>query len=63
MNRHQLDPVSLIFGVVFVVFGMAQLVGINIVTEWATLLSIWPILLVAAGVAVLVSIVRSARDT
>lgn len=62
MTRHRLDLVSLIFGVVFVVVGMAHLLGLNVITGWATLLSAWPILLVAAGVAVLIGIVRSASD-
>lgn len=62
MKAHQLDLVSLIAGSVFVFLGMAQLMGVNVVTGWGTLLRAWPLLLVGAGVVVLVSIVRSARD-
>ncbi|CAN5892462.1 hypothetical protein BH23ACT10_BH23ACT10_21420 [soil metagenome] len=62
MTPHRLDPVSLVFGVVFVFVGMAHLLGVNVLTGWATLLSAWPILLVAAGAAVIIGIVRSARN-
>lgn len=62
MTPHRLDLVSLIAGMVFVITGMAHLLGIDLITNWGAVARAWPIVLVAAGVAVLIGILRTARD-
>lgn len=62
MTPHRLDLVSLVAGSVFLITGMAHLLGIDLITSWGAVVRAWPLLLVAAGVAVLVGILRTTRD-
>lgn len=59
MDR-RLDLLSLIAGLVFVVAGGAQLLGLNLLS--ASLWRAWPVLLVIAGVVALVGRSRNADD-
>lgn len=56
----QLDLLSLVAGLVFVVAGIAQLLGANLANP--VLWRAWPLLLVAAGVAALVGRSRTSDD-
>lgn len=61
MNRHPLDPVSLLFGVIFAAVGVVYLLpGVGL----GSLVSprIWPILLVVLGVALIASTLRRRSD-
>lgn len=60
MERHRLDPLSLVAGLAFVVAGGAQLLGANVTNAWLAVARAWPLLLVIAGLVVLV---RAARPT
>lgn len=62
MHPHRLDPVSLIAGLVFVLVGITHLLGGSLAT-WFGVLRIWPLVLVAAGVAVLAGVLRRPDDT
>lgn len=57
MTRHELDLMSLVAGVVFVILGLGLLLdaggGINFDARW-----VWPILLIGLGAAGLASSVR-----
>lgn len=59
MDR-RLDLLSLIAGLVFVVAGIAQLLGVNLAS--ASLWRAWPVVLVIAGVVALVDRSRTTDD-
>jgi hypothetical protein len=59
MRRHELDPVSLIFGFVFAGLGLLFLVGQA--DQALRLHWIWPLLLIVLGVAILIDVSRN-RD-
>jgi hypothetical protein len=61
MRRHDLDPVSLTFGFVFAGLGLLFLVGRA--DEALRLRWIWPLLLLALGVGILLDIARTSRRT
>jgi hypothetical protein len=63
MRPHRLDPVSLIAGLLFIVIGGANLIGGTGIVNWLGVLRIWPLLLVGAGIAVLLGILRRPDDT
>jgi hypothetical protein len=63
MQPHRLDVLSLVAGLVFVAIGGGHLLGGASVLNWLVVLRAWPVLLVAAGIAVLVGILRSPGDT
>lgn len=63
MQPHRLDVVSLATGLLFVAIGGAHLLGGANMLDWLVVLRAWPLLLVAAGIAVLVGILRNPRDS
>jgi hypothetical protein len=63
MQPHRLDVLSLVTGLLFVAIGGTHLLGGGSVLDWLVVLRAWPLLLVIAGVAVLVGILRSPDDT
>lgn len=58
--RRQWDLLSLVAGLVFVVAGVAQMLGFNLANP--TLWRAWPALFVLAGVAALVNRSRTSDD-
>jgi hypothetical protein len=60
MRRHDLDPISLVFGVAFLLLGLVFLVGGADVTSlgpgW-----IWPLPLIAVGALIVASAARRER--
>lgn len=63
MQSHRLDVLSLLAGLLFVGIGGAHLLGVPGVLDWFAVLRAWPLLLVLAGIAVLVGILRNPTDT
>lgn len=63
MQPHRLDVLSLVAGLLFVAVGGAHLLGGPDALSWLVVLRAWPALLVAAGIVVLVGILRSPDDT
>ena len=61
MHPHRLDVLSLVAGLLFLGIGGAHLLGGAL--DWLVVLRVWPLLLVAAGIAVLVGILRRPSDT
>lgn len=61
MQPHRLDVPSLVAGLLFLGTGGAHLLGGAL--DWLVVVRAWPVLLVAGGIAVLVGILRSPRDT
>lgn len=64
MERHEFDPVSFVFGVVFLL--VAAAVGLTerpwrLVLPW-TAEWLWPLLLVAVGLALVIPAVRRRDD-
>jgi len=59
MRRHDLDPVSLTFGFVFTGLGLLFLVGRA--DEALRLRWVWPLLLLALGIGILLDIARTSR--
>ena len=61
MRPHRLDPVSLVFGLLFTGLGLAALIRGNGLTglrwEW-----LWPALAVGAGLALVISLRSRGRD-
>ena len=57
MNRHELDPVSLIFGFVFTGLGLLFLIGRA--DQALRLQWVWPLLLLALGAGILLDLTRS----
>ena len=56
MTRHELDPFALVFGIVFFGLGLGSLLGVRVDR-------LWPVLLIAAGIAGLVGTRPRARRT
>jgi hypothetical protein len=56
MNRHELDPVSLIFGFVFTGLGLLFLIGRA--DQALRLQWVWPLLLLALGAGILLDLTR-----
>ncbi len=63
MQPHRLDVLSLVAGLLFVAIGGAYLLGGASVLNWLAVLRAWPLLLVAAGIAVLLGVRRSPDDS
>jgi hypothetical protein len=61
MHPHRLDVLSLVAGLLFLGIGGVHLLGGAV--DWLVVLRVWPLLLVGAGIAVLVGILRSQSDT
>jgi hypothetical protein len=59
MHRHELDPVSLTFGFVFAGLGLLLMFGQ--VDEALRLRWVWPLLLLALGVGILLDVTRQSR--
>lgn len=59
MRRHELDPVSLTFGVAFTGLGLLFLLGRA--DQALQLRWVWPLLLLALGAGILLDIARSHR--
>jgi hypothetical protein len=59
MHRHQLDPVSLVFGFAFATLGLLFLLGGA--DQALRLRWLWPLLLLALGAAILIDLARSNR--
>jgi hypothetical protein len=57
LRRHQLDPVSLTFGLAFTGLGLLFLIGRA--DQALRLRWIWPLLLLAVGVAILLDVART----
>ena len=57
MRRHELDPVSLTFGFAFTALGLLFLVGRA--DQALRLHWVWPLLLLALGVGILLEVTRS----
>jgi hypothetical protein len=57
MNRHELDPVSLIFGFAFTGLGLLFLIGRA--DQALRLQWVWPLLLLALGAGILLDLTRS----
>lgn len=62
MQPHRLDVISLIAGLVFVVIGAGYLLGVDLISRWSLVTRAWPLLLVAAGVALLIGARRTTDD-
>ena len=60
MEPHELDVISLTAGIIFLVLGMAHMIGID-VTRMA-FHRLWPMLLIVGGGVLLVGVIRRARD-
>jgi hypothetical protein len=60
MERHDLDPVSLIFGILFLGLASTALFD-NIDLTFFEARWVWPMLLIVAGVLVLVSSINRTR--
>ena len=58
MERHKLDLLSLIGGLLFVVLGIGQLLGLSIAEVSLNLSWMWPLLLIIGGLALLRGILR-----
>jgi hypothetical protein len=59
MHRHELDPVSLVFGFAFATLGLLFLFGGA--DQALRLRWLWPLLLLALGAAILIDLARSNR--
>ena len=57
MNRHELDPVSLVFGFAFTGLGLLFLIGRA--DQALRLQWVWPLLLLALGAGILLDLTRS----
>ncbi|HEX6256391.1 MAG TPA: hypothetical protein VFZ70_11350 [Euzebyales bacterium] len=62
MERHRLDLLSLLAGLLFLALGLGHLLAGPAAAIWLSITRLWPILLVGAGVAVLAGIIRRADD-
>lgn len=68
MTRHRTDPVSLVFGALFVTLAIAAWTGALRLTAALDLRWLWPVLLIVGGLALLAGATRgrdpgAARDT
>ena len=61
MRRHELDPISLIFGFAFTGLGVLFLIGQA--DQALRLRWVWPILLLALGAAILLDVTRGRPTT
>jgi hypothetical protein len=61
MNRHRFDPVSFVFGLIFVATGVAFMIDdVRFdpdVARW-----IWPMVIVGAGIAIIAAAVSGSRQ-
>ena len=62
MERHRLDVVSLIAGVIFLVAGIGHLLGFNLLRMWQGLDALLPVLLIIAGALLLLRVLRRPRQ-
>lgn len=63
MSRHATDPVSLVFGLIFAGLATNWLLIISDVTDVSKAYVTVPVVMIAAGVAGLVSVLRRTRQT
>lgn len=61
MERHRLDIVSLVAGLVFLAVGIGHLLGINLL-RLSLLVGLWPLLLIIGGGLLLAQVVRRPSD-
>ena len=61
MERHDLDPISLIFGLAFLAVAATGLID-DVDLSFVEARWIWPLLLISAGVLVLVSTVKPSQS-
>jgi hypothetical protein len=59
LKRHRLDPVVLVFGVIFVGLGVLGMIGDFESLDWRW---VWPLPVIAIGLAFLGSALLHARD-
>jgi hypothetical protein len=62
MERHRLDLLSLLAGLLFLAVGLGNLFAGPVAAVWLSISRLWPILLVLAGLAVLAGVIRRAGD-
>jgi ABC-type antimicrobial peptide transport system permease subunit len=62
MERHRLDLLSLLAGLLFLAVGLGNLLAGPAAAVWLSITRLWPMLLVVTGIAVLAGIVRRADD-
>lgn len=62
MEPHKLDAVSLTAGVIFLVVGIGHLLGFNLLRFWDRLDALLPVLLIVAGAALLLRVLRRTRE-
>jgi cytochrome c-type biogenesis protein CcmH/NrfF len=63
MNRHPLDPVSLVFGLAFAAIGLATLVLAEVPLAWLDPRIVLPLVALLAGAWLLVSATRRREAT
>ncbi|HSK90971.1 MAG TPA: hypothetical protein VK875_06640 [Euzebyales bacterium] len=61
MERHRLDVVSLVAGLIFLAVGIGHLLGINLL-RLSLLVGLWPLLLIVGGGLLLAQVVRRPSD-
>jgi hypothetical protein len=62
MQPHKLDVVSLTAGVIFLVAGIGHLLGFNLLHMWQGIDALLPVLLIIAGAALLLRVLRRTRE-
>jgi hypothetical protein len=62
MQPHKLDFVSLVSGLIFVAIGVGHLLGVNLWGLWQDLDALLPILVIIAGAALLLRVLRRTRE-
>jgi hypothetical protein len=62
MERHRLDLLSLLAGLLFLAVGLGNLLASPVAAVWLSISYLWPILLVLAGLAVLAGVIRRGDD-
>ena len=63
MEPHELDVVSLVTGLIFLAAGIGHLFGLNVTRVWSDLGGLLPIVLIVGGGALLVRVLRHAKDS
>jgi hypothetical protein len=63
MEPHELDLVSLIAGLIFLATGIGHLLGLNVTRLWSDLGGLLPIVLIIGGGALLLRVLRHARNS
>jgi len=63
MEPHELDVISLVAGLIFLATGIGHLLGLNLTGLWSDLGGLLPVVLIVGGGALLVRVLRRAKDT